>query len=491
MITIGDKSTFAFRILPLSGSPSEPDPAASATWAALQIWVRNRNLTAHTHTDLGRFDEGLHWPVIHLVRWLVHNWSDFYYKQQTPIGGSWRNARDISNSLDSRLLALEDTDDEGSIDRFLEVRDSYVLSHALPAAAGGGLFPDVYLLRDGARLSLSWSNGDVGPDVWFHLERGEADVGSDEFLECVTRLVDWTCQQLERQPEGTVDADIAAIKDWRGSLDQPAIAAKSLWGYAGIRDFDVTPYLSSEGIDEFFGLPSDWSEKGSRFDPSKSSAAILFRAITPLLSPKDSVAILQLLRQFPREPVADEILWKVRTGLPSRFGNLTDYEDGYSLAIAVREQIGNPTGYLDIEGLLKDWGMKVETVSLRHRDVDGGAVWDADHGPVIVVNAQSPRSGVKWGRRMVLAHELCHLLVDRHEAGRLEIMSTPFTPPVLERRANAFAAELLLPRAGIVSQIGVPSSRVYDVDIETLMTAFEIGETTCSRHVQNRFFLPE
>lgn len=63
--------------------------------------------------------------------------------------------------------------------------------------------------------------------------------------------------------------------------------------------------------------------------------------------------------------------------------------------------------------------------------------------------AASPRATTPWGERMVLAHELCHLLIDRHQARPLKILSGPWAPPLLERRANAFAAELLLPTAAL------------------------------------------
>lgn len=39
MTLFGDRGAFAIEVDPLPGPPREPDPAAAATWAALQIWV--------------------------------------------------------------------------------------------------------------------------------------------------------------------------------------------------------------------------------------------------------------------------------------------------------------------------------------------------------------------------------------------------------------------------------------------------------------------
>ncbi len=48
-------------------------------------------------------------------------------------------------------------------------------------------------------------------------------------------------------------------------------------------------------------------------------------------------------------------------------------------------------------------------------------------------------------RRFSLAHEFCHLLVDRERATSLAIASGPWAPRDLEQRANAFAAAFLVP----------------------------------------------
>jgi hypothetical protein len=56
----------------------------------------------------------------------------------------------------------------------------------------------------------------------------------------------------------------------------------------------------------------------------------------------------------------------------------------------------------------------------------------------------------RWGNsaevtRFTLAHELCHLLLDREYADELAIASGPWAPLAIERRANAFAAAFLMP----------------------------------------------
>lgn len=48
-------------------------------------------------------------------------------------------------------------------------------------------------------------------------------------------------------------------------------------------------------------------------------------------------------------------------------------------------------------------------------------------------------------RRFTLAHELCHLLLDREYGDELAIATGPWAPVAIEQRANAFAAAFLMP----------------------------------------------
>ncbi len=91
---------------------------------------------------------------------------------------------------------------------------------------------------------------------------------------------------------------------------------------------------------------------------------------------------------------------------------------------------------------------------------------------------------------MVLAHEFCQLIVDRRQAVPLGILSGLGAPPVVERRANAFAAELLLPLRGMVETVGWPWRTPDEDMIAGLMSKFGVGHTTCLERLVNRFGLP-
>jgi len=163
-----------------------------------------------------------------------------------------------------------------------------------------------------------------------------------------------------------------------------------------------------------------------------------------------------------------------------------DYQQGYALAEAVRERLANIDQPLDVEAMLSALGIAVRDVDLSDPTLDGGAVWTSGNEPVVFVNNKSDRASSSVGRRMVLAHELCHLIVDKRAAVPLATMSGEWAPPRMERRANAFAAELLLPLKGIMRVLGRRRFDPSDDDISVLMAEFPVGMTTTARHLDNR-----
>jgi Zn-dependent peptidase ImmA (M78 family)/transcriptional regulator with XRE-family HTH domain len=74
-------------------------------------------------------------------------------------------------------------------------------------------------------------------------------------------------------------------------------------------------------------------------------------------------------------------------------------------------------------------GSVVLMTDLGNQRIDGLSQWTADH-PVIVVNSANPTDRMRW----TLAHEIGHLVLHREDA-----------TDDMERQADAFAAEFLMP----------------------------------------------
>lgn len=124
------------------------------------------------------------------------------------------------------------------------------------------------------------------------------------------------------------------------------------------------------------------------------------------------------------------------------------YDQGYALAQLLRTELGvvSMTGRVDPGEILDAWGIPVTEFDLDCREIDAVACWGSGHGPAVFVNLQGEHARTAAGRRNTLAHEICHLLVDRD--GLLpaaEVLGGRVSDRI-EARAKSFAAELLLPR---------------------------------------------
>ena len=100
---------------------------------------------------------------------------------------------------------------------------------------------------------------------------------------------------------------------------------------------------------------------------------------------------------------------------------------------------------MDVDRILETLGVEVVERGLSDETVRGVAFDGERHRPGILVNSRNSANEYPFGRRFTLAHELCHLLFDRDAGARLAMASGPWAPRDVERRANAFAAMVLMP----------------------------------------------
>ena len=138
---------------------------------------------------------------------------------------------------------------------------------------------------------------------------------------------------------------------------------------------------------------------------------------------------------------------------------------------------------MEIEEIFNLCGIGVEEISLESELVDAVACWGPKHGPVVWLNTSSKRTTAAGGRRATLAHEFCHLLADRTGALPLADVVNGNVPKWVEQRAEAFAAELLLPRR-IARQA---SESIEDTDslIDQLTRRYGVSQELAAWQIHN------
>lgn len=124
------------------------------------------------------------------------------------------------------------------------------------------------------------------------------------------------------------------------------------------------------------------------------------------------------------------------------------YAQGHELAIWLRARPGvsSAGGRVNPDALLQRWGVPVIDVGLGLLNVDAIGSWGRHHGPAVLLNTDRRHVSSFGRKRATLAHEICHLLVDRSASLPLAEVLGGRTALHVEQRARAFAAELLLPR---------------------------------------------
>jgi Zn-dependent peptidase ImmA (M78 family)/transcriptional regulator with XRE-family HTH domain len=128
--------------------------------------------------------------------------------------------------------------------------------------------------------------------------------------------------------------------------------------------------------------------------------------------------------------------------LPNPISKWDAIQQGQKVATEERQRLGFGTAPVrDLCELLESQGVRTAAVGLPS-NISGLTLVDGSIGVLVVVNADHP--AVR--RRFSWAHEYAHVLVDRDRSGAISRAEN--RADLIEVRANAFAAEFLMPSEG-------------------------------------------
>lgn len=392
--------------------PRSSENAAEATWGWLSLWVDQQRLWG---TD-GR---GLHWTWIELLEWLASAWPWILYEEGGPssLPFMWDPARPqhaVSNL--ERFLEGLPVHQRGKVHE--EVFE-FIERHDLSRALQGAIAPSVLVLREGR-------------DVWV---AGRL-LGLDTVREALTRVAETILERLE------------------GLEDERTREARAAWE-SRERITNETLILATTGmtLQELEHATARERHPLLRQEcslPLESEFLVAARlAHTPTIPAKVLDEVLALIGSLAKRATAEldrasDVALELLSRLPA---SSTAFEEGYALAGWLRETLGfGPEDRIEPEALLTSWGVAVANVSLSTSEIDAIAVWGPRRGPAIFVNDEGAHNQSVGGRNATLAHEIDHLLVDRHGGLPLAEVLGGHVSVRIEQRARAFAAELLVPR---------------------------------------------
>ncbi len=201
------------------------------------------------------------------------------------------------------------------------------------------------------------------------------------------------------------------------------------------------------------------------------------------------------IRKVPhRETVELDQLAEKATAVLSEHADKPPRLGGIAVAEWLRDTLGlDSSSRAEPEQLLGRWGVFVRRVAIA-RDIEAVSFWGGQHGPAILLNPEARKasgdvvdtSDLNGAMRFSLAHEICHLLVDRKGSLPVAEVLGGTTPNRPEKRANVFAAHFLLPLA----EVGKAFANSSDINecLQTLMMSFGVSRSLAAAQLKWRYF---
>ncbi len=498
----GDPDRFAVRIeFCRDPEGSGLDAEDLLSWGRLQIWAGGRNLCQH-HVDGVPFAE-VTWSLLPVLEWLARDWDAIFHEQKLPAAdpGGWAGPAMLRLNAPARFERRGAWDDEAA-----GRTDAWARRHSLMFHRHGGLFPDVWIRRFGSLAEVSWTDlVPAGAPAGFQFSNGSGGLALplDDVAHPLGSLLEDSVAAMRRALPGSVRLD--ALARSIGGLRIPDRRPRRVGILAGLGSSPEDWQRRWEDLVERLQarLPGQADLVRSLFHPvsgpdlyvgGECAGALMFASVAPDLNEQDALDLASLMIDQAGEEGSDGLADFVRPAPLNR--SLPPWDEGYQLASEWMEAIGwaPEAGFVDVEADLVRFGVVVRDIRLVNREIGGVSIARGPAPPRVAVNLAHPRNAYASGRRFTLAHELCHLLFDRDQAIGLQIASGPWAPADLERRANAFAAAVLMPDAlidRVAGRLGLQFDSVTRADVYRLCEVMQVSPSAALAHLQNRGWITE
>jgi Zn-dependent peptidase ImmA (M78 family) len=496
MIYFGDRAKFAigFQLIP------DPDQGSSPlrrlSWGKLQIWIASCNLTAGISRDQAIVDCA-EVPLAPLVEWIAKNWDPMLHETRLPLP---------SKSIGSAAWCVDCLrslpDDDSELDKLLDARAEWRSRHGMGSCLPDFRIPDIHLRRVNSGIELSWDDREwrsVPNGISLQETSGTAILPAQDVADV---LFDWAqsvAQELQPFTESeTFALEMLALLDGhrtgRSALSRLKLAAGQHLQRAAQDALRLAGFADEDRIDAtiqvLLGLADD--SRVGLITPI-TIPAMLFRSASPELSTADLRRLSEACAQLPR--IDESPLAQYQQADPPSSSSDIVFQDGYEKALDFRSALGlKPDlpllGEHDLETVLfQDLGIVVQDLTLESATIDGMAVFSPGKAPLVGINLTGKYSSTRWGRRMTLAHELCHLLYDLSDENSVGIISNSWAPELLEKRANAFAAMLMMPREALEASLPGSPRQWTAEDLGDAMKKLGVGRTALMNHLHNLGFI--
>jgi Zn-dependent peptidase ImmA (M78 family) len=411
--SIGRPDGLQFDLQWLDTSESEHPPG----YGGLVVWVAGELIWGERNEE-GQI-LGVEWFWDDLLERLAFSWRYLLLEEAYPTGLLPAAPQLLRSILRERQI--------GAPEEVKDAEDNAVFifeeMHDLSRAVEGGTLPKLFLLREGNFMLVATLSG-VKRVTFFPA------------MEALEKLGDEVAERIKVKSDGRTNTILEAwkAKGLISDIDQVEISS-------GL------PRSTINAITQNVEFKTFWGVTAASNEPNELMAAA--RMVGRLVSNDDTREIINCIKSAPRvkTTILDELsseavkeLKKCQLKMPNEQGRLlAEWLRG-------KPEIVSKDGLVDPEAVLTKWNVKPREIELRSQHIDALCAWGPKHGPTVLINRNGRLSHYPTGTRSSLAHEICHLLVDRKGSLPLVEVLGGEVPKVPEQRANAFGAELLLTR---------------------------------------------
>ncbi len=444
----------------------------------LELSVGGVSLTASARGNERQDRVG--WYLSPVLGWLAEHWGALLHEERF----AWEERSALPAAVTCGRILDWVSDDPGGARKY-ELAQAWYRRHAIRAAALGGLFPDLYIRRVADDIELSWSGDppEFAPrGLLFESGAGHARLSASELALPLWQLLEWAAAHPPAAPE-EFRADIRAFQSKVRNL-------RTLDGLGLSRAY-VAGTLFEEARSAFGEIQrlelfdaAGFVAPGVPCIEELSPAVAMLGGVSPELAGED----VRLLRDALVEAVGGQdgatLAGLVESRRDEALG--VPHRDGERFAAELLEDLGAEASadWVDVDKICTDLGIVVRTLELNTDSIRGVAFAGAGFAPQIVLNRTHGFNVNAAGRRFTVAHELCHVLFDRTRARRLAHASGKWASPAIEKRANAFAAYLLMPPALVFDS--VEGSRSIDREaVMQLAGTLQVSQSALVEHLYN------
>lgn len=423
----GNENTF--RIGFDDQAPNNSETSSKNVWILGAIWLENEKVWGDKDTDLPDFE----WTWAEFLNGLADSWPWLLFEDTYPIPLKRRPDNP------SCLVALA-KERWGRLPKSIQSEEkeqvfSFKLRHNLSTFMRGAFFDELWVIPEGDFYCI-WS-GRLQKEIY---------APRSELIKTLTDAGDYLCQFFIDSTDNFAKKSTVKWKSRTKNLQEnylqilASMSEKTLIEISG----------GKENVRRYFEInPSN----DPLYEYKNNHYLAAARMSSQLLSESTQKTLIEYIRETKK--LGDT---KIFDGYSERISSLVSdkensYNQGYSAARNFRQLIGVPDEEaFDVEDFLLTHGIQIRDILLNDAvNLEALAIWGKSISPSIFINvAPGTRSSTEFGRRATLAHETCHILCDRKGALPLiEIFGSYNISARIEKRARAFAAELLAPADGI------------------------------------------